>query len=191
MRGALIIAALLSGGTVAAETAPDGGKAVSASLEFLHRFNQTNVIEAAKRMPEEKFDYRPAPQPVRSFGELVAHIADANYLFCSAAAGKPDPIHPKLELPLEQIPEDALERRLRTKTEIVQALEESFAYCGAVFQDLTDESLAAPVERIFGTRAQALILAVYHGGQHYGNLVTYMRVTGVEPPTALATPGGR
>jgi len=45
----------------------------------------------------------PAPSPVRSFGEILAHVADANYLFCSAAAGKPDPIHKDLKLPVEAV----------------------------------------------------------------------------------------
>jgi uncharacterized damage-inducible protein DinB len=167
------------------------GKALAAPLQMLHQINQENLIAAARSMPAEKFAYRPAPAPVRSFGEVLAHVADANYLFCSAAAGKPDPIHKDLKLPVESVPEDSLEKRLRTKPEIVEALSASFQFCSGVFADLNDAGLATPIEGMFGTRATAVTLAVYHGGQHYGNVVSYMRAVGVDPPTALGVPGKR
>ncbi len=193
MRRALLVLVLLAPDAVAADTAagPGDGRALAAPLQFLNQFNQENLIAAAKRMPAEKFVYRPAPAPVRSFGEILAHIADANYLFCSAAAGTPDPIHKDLKLPVEQVPQDALERRLHDKPEIVEALEASFKFCNGVFAELTDAGLATPVTATFGNRATALTLAVYHGGQHYGNVVSYMRAAGVEPPTALGVPGAR
>jgi uncharacterized damage-inducible protein DinB len=170
---------------------PGDGKALAAPLQFLNQFNHQNLVEAGKRMPAEKFDYRPAPAPVRSFGEILAHVADANYLFCSAAAGTPDPVHKDLTLPVEAVPEDALERRLRGKPEIVEALDASFRFCRGVFDGLTDVALAGTIEASFGTRATAVTLAVYHGGQHYGNVVAYMRAAGIEPPTALGVPGRR
>jgi uncharacterized damage-inducible protein DinB len=190
-RGSIIVLVLLGSGVVPArsENGPGAGKALAAPLQFLHQFNQQNLIRAGKQMPAEKFAYRPAPAPVRSFGEILAHVADANYLFCSAAAGKADPIHKDLNLPVEAVPEDALERRLRSKPEILEALEASFQFCSGVFAELTDAGLATPVEGTFGTRATAVTLAVYHGGQHYGNLVSYMRAAGVDPPTALGVPG--
>ncbi|HET7293817.1 MAG TPA: DinB family protein [Vicinamibacteria bacterium] len=178
-------------GSAQALGATGDGKALAAPLQFLHQFNQQNLIAAGKKMPDEKFDHRPAPAPVRSFGQILAHVADANYLFCSAAAGKPDPVHRDLQVPVEAVPEDALERKLHTKAEIVEALEASFAFCAGVFGELTDDGLAAPVEGAFGTRATALTLAVYHSGQHYGNVVAYMRAAGVDPPTALGVPGRR
>jgi len=193
MRRVLFVFALLAwdGDSARAASEHGDGKALAAPLQFLHEFNQQNLIEAARRMPPEKFDYRPAPAPVRSFGEILAHVADANYLFCSAAAGTPDPMHKDLKLPVEAVPQDALERRLRSKPEIVQALEASFEFCRGIFGGLTDAGLATPIEATFGTRATALTLAVYHSGQHYGNVVAYMRAAGVEPPTALGVPGRR
>lgn len=193
MRRVLLVLVLLGPETLAAEPpgGPGDGKALAGPLQFLNQFNQQNLIAAARKMPAEKFDYRPAPAPVRSFGQILAHVADANYLFCSAAAGQPDPIHKDLALPVEQVPQDALERRLHDKPEIVEALEASFQFCSGVFGELTDAGLAAPVAATFGTRATALTLAVYHGGQHYGNVVSYMRASGIEPPTALSVPGRR
>jgi len=168
--------------------APKAATVLASPLQAFHRLNRKNIVDAARAMPEERFAFRPAAPPVRSFGQLVAHIADGNYVFCSAALGKPDPIHPGLQLPVEAVPEESLERRLRTKQEILEAVEESFRYCASAFEGLTDQSLAAPVAA-FGTRAMALTLAVYHAGQHYGNIVTTMRAAGVDPPTALSAPG--
>jgi uncharacterized damage-inducible protein DinB len=186
MRLVLIACACLG---VGPETATPKAAAVLASpLQMFNRLNSKNVIDAARAMPEERYGFRPAAAPVRSFGQLVAHIADGNYVFCSAALGKPDPVHPGLKLPLEAVPEESLERRLRTKQEILEAVEASFGYCAGAFEGLTDQSLAAPIAA-FGTRAMALTLAVYHAGQHYGNIVTTMRAAGVEPPTALSAPG--
>lgn len=186
---ALLLAAGLS--EAGPPPAQEARHAVAAPLQMLQLFNRQNLVEAARRMPPEKFDFRPAAPPVRTFGQIVAHVADANYLFCSAAAGKPDPVHKDVRLPVEAVPEDALERRLETKAEIVDALEASFAFCDDAFKDLSDASLATPLQGNFPTRAVAVTLTVYHGGQHYGNLVTYMRAAGVEPPTALGVPGRR
>jgi uncharacterized damage-inducible protein DinB len=191
MRRASIVLALFAWSAAPARSEAGDGKAIAAPLQLLHRFNQQNLIAAAKSVPEEKFAYRPAPAPVRSFGEILAHVADANYLFCSAAAGQPDPIHKNLRLPVESVPEDALEKRLHTKPAIVEALQASFEFCSGVFTDLDDAGLAAPIEGAFGTRAAAVTLAVYHAGQHYGNIVSYMRTVGVDPPTALGVPGRR
>lgn len=143
---ALLVLVLLAPEAVAADSGagPGDGKALAAPSQFLNQFNQTNLIAAAKRMPAEKFDHRPAPAPVRSFGEILAHVADANYLFCSAAAGTRDPIHKDLKIPVEQVPQDALERRLHDKTEIVEALEACLQFCSGVFAELTDAGLATP-----------------------------------------------
>jgi uncharacterized damage-inducible protein DinB len=188
MRLLLIACACLGVGT--GTDAPKAATVLASPLQMFHELNSKNIIDAARAMPEERYAYRPAAPPVRSFGQLVAHIADGNYVFCSAALGKPDPIHPGLQLPVEAVPEESLERRLRTKQEILEAVEASFGYCASAFEGLTDQSLAAPIAA-FGTRAMVLTLAVYHAGQHYGNIVTTMRAAGVEPPTALSAPGRR
>jgi DinB superfamily len=168
VRSMLIVLTMLLWDGLAHASEPGEGKALAAPLQLLNQFNQQNLIAAGKTMAPEKFDYRPAPAPVRSFGEILAHVADANYLFCSAAAGKPDPIHGDLKLPVEAVPQDALERRLHGKPEIVEALEQSFQFCSGVFGELTDAGLATSIEGNFGTRA-----------------------TGVDPPTALGVPGRR
>ncbi|MBI3470264.1 MAG: DinB family protein [Candidatus Solibacter usitatus] len=127
-------------------------------LESLHIFNKRNILEAANRVPEGDLDYRPTPE-VRSFRELFGHIADAAYEICSAGKGQPDP-------------KKGLEKAKLSRAGIVQALQNALAYC----------------EPFEGLDAKGQALSVYHAGQHYGNLVTYMRLKGLTPPTAEGAP---
>ena len=75
---------------------------------------KNNIIRAAEKMPEENYAFKPTPE-VRSFGQLIGHVADAQYLFCSAVLGKPNPA-------------PGVEKSKTTKAELVQALKDAFAY---------------------------------------------------------------
>ncbi|MEE8583286.1 MAG: hypothetical protein V3T83_00360, partial [Acidobacteriota bacterium] len=81
-----------------------------------------------------------------------------------------------------EVPPSALERKLNSKGEIVKALEASFGYCeGAFVEPRMSEPNSGPFN--FKNRGHALGLVVYHDSQHYGNLVTYLRLAGLVPPT--------
>jgi hypothetical protein len=132
-----------------------------------------NVRESADLMPEADYDFAPV-DGVRGFGAILAHIAGANYVFCSAARGEPAPYA-----------EDAFEASATTKDAI---LDESRAYCDEAYAAATDASLADPVALPFGggdgPRAGALLGNVAHLDEHYGNLVTYFRLKGIVPPSS-------
>ena len=82
------------------------------------------VIAAAEKMPEESYSFKPTPE-VRSFGQLVGHLADANYFFCSTAAG-------------ETKPDSDAEKSKTTKADLVTALKDAVAYCNKTYAGMTD-----------------------------------------------------
>jgi uncharacterized damage-inducible protein DinB len=131
-----------------------------------------NVLEAAQKMAEADYKFKPVDS-VRSFGELVGHVANAQYLFCSAVKGEANPNQGNSA------------EKLATKAEIVAALEKAFAYCDGVYGSLTDQQ-ASQLIKLFGTdmsKVTALYGHVAHTFEHYGNMVTYMRMKGLVPPS--------
>jgi uncharacterized damage-inducible protein DinB len=139
-------------------------------------FNQikNNLIRAAEKMPEESYGFKPS-HDVRSFGQLVGHVADAGYLFCS----------PGLAADAQKKAPGA-EKALTTKADLVAALKASFEYCDAAYTALTDATGAA-AKPFFGrdrTLNGILAFNVAHDNEHYGNMVTYMRIRGLVPPSS-------
>jgi len=142
------------------------------SLRGLFDVTKQNIMATALDLDEEMYAYRPTDD-VRSTGEILAHIADGQMQFCSAAAG-------------ESLPDrDSFEQQRLTKAGTITALESGFAYCEGVFDGTTDADAGRPVEFIGpSTVAGVLAFNSAHNYEHYGNLVTYMRLNGIVPPSS-------
>jgi uncharacterized damage-inducible protein DinB len=143
-----------------------------ATHKVIYGIANTNVIKAAEKMPEENYSYRPT-DAVRSFGQIVGHVADAQYLFCSMALG-------------EKNPAPGIEKSKTSKADLVQALKDAVAYCDKAYDGLTDGH-AADMVKIFGrdgTKLGALTFNSAHTMEHYGNIVTYMRIKNLVPPSS-------
>jgi uncharacterized damage-inducible protein DinB len=131
-----------------------------------------NILRSADKMPEDKYPFKPV-DTVRSYGQVLAHVADGQYEFCGAAAGKQD--------------EKNVEQTAKTKREIIAALNAAFAYCDAIYAGMTDAKAAELIPAFGGskiTRLGMLDFNVAHTLEHYGNLVTYMRIQGLVPPSS-------
>jgi uncharacterized damage-inducible protein DinB len=131
-----------------------------------------NIAVAATELTEGEYAYRPVAT-VRTFGELIGHIAGSQNMMCAAALGEPQPA------------EDAVERTAKTKAALVEALRQSNAYCAKAYA--ISASAAAGSTQLFGsamTRFGALTLNAVHDGEHYGNIITYMRMMGKVPPSS-------
>lgn len=132
-----------------------------------------NIVESADQMPEADYNFKPV-DTVRTFGQILAHVADSNYFYCARSKGEAPPV-----------PDGTLEKSATTKAAIVKALGESIAYCDAVYASLTPTSAAETVKadnnRI--PRVQPLFSNVSHNVEHYGNLVTYFRMKKMVPPS--------
>jgi len=129
------------------------------------------VLRTAEKVPENLYEFKPTPD-VRSLGGVIGHIADGNNLLCGMAGGEkaaPNPVNEKKT----------------TRADLVAALKASYAACDKVFAETTDANAAAAVD-FFGqeqTRLGMLAFTTSHMWEHYGNLVTYMRLKNIVPPS--------
>jgi uncharacterized damage-inducible protein DinB len=149
---------------------------LSGSVKSQHALAKLNLSEAAAAMPEAEYGFKPTPE-VRSFGELVGHVANANYFFCSQAKGEPSPAKTNFE-------------KVTAKAELVKGLNDALAYCDGVYNAATDATFAEPVKVALpgagpeSPRGGVLVFNVAHNNEHYGNIVTYMRLKGHVPPSS-------
>src|SRR6202051_2998423 len=97
---------------------------ITASEKGLYSFVSNAVVGAAQKMPEENYSFKPTPQ-VRSFGQLVGHVADASYMFCSQAIGEANTAKD-------------IEKTKTSKADLVAALKDGVAYCNKAFDSMTD-----------------------------------------------------
>lgn len=167
----LLGAVFLTAGAQAPTATPS---AMGDALRFLQGYNRKNILAAAEMVGEASYGFRPTPA-VRTFGELVGHIADVQYLLCSTVKGEPNPAaaEPKASEPSQ-----------RTKAKLLAALRASFDYCETVYAGIDDAGLARTPAGADSTNAASLTLNLYHAGQHYGNMVTYLRIQGLVPPSS-------
>lgn len=154
---------------------PSTANPISQSVRDSWNGAKRNLSGAASVMPEAKYGFKPVDN-VRTYGQILAHVAGANYIFCAAARGEKSPHS-----------EDAFEKSATTRAEIIKALEGSFQYCDVAYA-VDDRKIAELIDAPFGgsksPRAAALIGNTGHLQEHYGNLVTYLRINGLVPPSS-------
>jgi hypothetical protein len=133
---------------------------------------QNYLVRSAEQMPESLYGFKPTPA-VRSFGEIIGHVAGSQFMYCAAILGET----PRAE--------DEIEKGAKTKADLVKAIKESGAYCDRAYS-VADAASAGNVT-MFGTSMSKLgwlINNVGHDMEHYGNLVTYFRIKGMTPPSS-------
>jgi len=149
---------------------------ITASEKGVYGFISGAVVKAAEKMPEENYSFKPTPE-VRSFGQLVGHVADAQYGFCAEAMGEANPMK-------------NFEKTKTAKADLVAGLKDAVAFCGKAFDSMTDAKGAEMVKLFNFNLAKLTVLSVNtaHLDEHYGNMVTYMRLKGIVPPTSENAP---
>jgi uncharacterized damage-inducible protein DinB len=140
------------------QTAPD--KTPDIPTELRNGFNEVNgwVMKAAEAVPADKYNYRPA-DTVRTFGQLVAHVTDSYNYFCAHGAGN------KVEW------SDAVEKGNTDKDTLLPKLKEAVGRCNAAYS-------------AGNAQFRPLFTNVGHTSLHYGNIITYMRMLGLKPPSS-------
>ena len=175
--GALAAPAQMGGGAAGSGAKVAPAQAMNTLIDIL----QGDVVPAAKAMPADKYDFAPSAsnvagakfEEVRTFAGQVKHLAQANYFFFGTSAGlKPD-------VDVKAIAD------LKTKDEIVAALERSFAFAHKAAGMLTVANSFEPVE-VDGhqTRITGESFGVAHAFDHYGQMVEYLRLNGIVPPAS-------
>ena len=151
---------------------------VTREARALWKSNIGYIVQAAEELPDALYSYRPTPD-VRTFGELFGHIAGSQKMYCAMALG-------------DKVPgEGDVEKTAKTKAALVAALKESNTYCEKAYTQ-EDDKLKAPVD-VFGEthpRLYPLLANAAHNGEHYGNIVTYMRMNKLVPPSSRPRSGG-
>jgi len=171
MRKLLICICLLAPVAAWAQANP-----LTAFTKRVYGFQKDILLRSADKMSEENYAFKPTDS-VRTYGQLVAHLADGQYEFCSAALG-------------EKNPEPKIEQTKTSKADLMAALKTAFAYCDKAYDGMTDAS-GSQMVKLFGTdtpKLGALNFNNVHNWDHYGNMVTYMRIKNIVPPSSERTP---
>src|SRR3954454_13449750 len=134
------------------------------------------VISSAEKMPEANYAFKPTPD-VRSFGELIGHLANEHYLLCSPLKGEKNPMA------------DVDFEKKTAKADLVKAINDSNAYCDAAYAAAKDDpkTITSFSEGRRDTPFRVMLLNVTHDNEHYGNIITYLRMKGLVPPSSTPT----
>jgi uncharacterized damage-inducible protein DinB len=182
---AALVAVGLCGTTLQAQA--KSANTAAKSMDGVLSIYEGDIVPAAEAMPADKFDFAPGsaifaagskadfttPKPVMSFGEEVRHIAQANYMFFTMGGAKADRDVKAID-------------DLRGRDESIKALKDSFAFGHKVLNESSDADSLKEI-KIFGkpsTPAAAYAFALAHMGDHYGQMVEYLRMNGVVPPAS-------
>ena len=140
---------------------------LTTTLSIFRSNMQDKIMKSADALPESKYSYRPT-KDVRSFGEILNHLADISYTLCSNVKGEANPISATAKV---------------SKAEVKAYLKGSFDYCDGVYSGFTDAHLNDPAD-FFGVKTNKMFILTQlgnHDALHYGNLVTYLRINGLMP----------
>jgi hypothetical protein len=143
---------------------------LSSDAKRVYEGIKNNLTRMADKMPEEHYNFQPTPE-IRTFGQLVAHVADSQARNCSSVSGEA---------------KDVGAAAKKSKAELVAALKESFTICDAAFNALTDATATQMVEGRRGPRPKLAVLngVTTHSNEEYGYMAVYLRLKGVVPPSS-------
>jgi uncharacterized damage-inducible protein DinB len=177
-----VLFVFLVGPSTLAQTsqAPSSKDALATWLRNSYTGRRNDLIKSAESVPDDIYRLRPGPQKeVRTYGQIIGHLANFNYLWCSQAKQEKNPAEGKNF------------ENLETRGELTKALKDALSYCDRVYAALTDdlglEVIGITQENGKQTqvpRMSLLILNYGHNNEHYGNLVTYMRIKSIVPPSS-------
>jgi uncharacterized damage-inducible protein DinB len=177
MRTIMLTVCLLASSTfVFAQNSPSNPVATLAQDNPISALNKRSygqlknwLLRSAEKMPEESYNFKPT-DAVRSYGQILGHLADYQYMYCSILRGEKNP---------------AAKTDQTSKADLLIVLQNAFAYCDQPYDGLTDVSALQMVKFYGGDtpRINVMIVNNMHMSEHYGNLVVYMRLKNIVPPS--------
>ena len=154
----ILCCVLVTAASSYAQTTPE--KTTDIGTDVRNGFNEVNewVTKAAEMVPADKYNYKPV-DTVRNFGQLIAHITDSYNYFCARGVGN------KVEW------SDAVEKGATDKDTLLPKLKEAVGKCNAAYGSANGQ-------------LRPLFVNIGHTNLHYGNIITYMRMMGLKPPSS-------
>ncbi len=183
MAGVFCATALLAQQAPAAVPQPRPLPGVMAEVRTIYNGIKNNITRAAEQFPEDKYGWGPTPD-VRTWAGLYGHIIDDNNGACFLLAGEPA-AQPRFDAGGKPTPAAAGLK----KADIVAKLQESFARCDKAFDAVTEANMAERNGTSNRSKFGALFYNTQHINEHYGNIVTYMRLQGMVPPSSAPRGG--
>jgi uncharacterized damage-inducible protein DinB len=156
---------------------------LATSLQRGYATFKTNFTQAAEKMPEADYTFKPGSTPeARTYAAVIAHIAQSQFAQCSGMKGVPNPMQGK-----------QLEQELKTKAEVTKALADSFALCDDLFDQVTDANATEMIKQGMNevTRAAGLYGVIVHGNEMAGTAYVYLRSKNIVPPSTENASRGR
>jgi|SRR5687767_5536480 hypothetical protein len=183
----LVVAAVgLASWAVHGQQGGGRGGPVGIAGGFQNAYNslKANITQSAELVPESGYGLKPSTMAeVKTYGQVIGHVADAQFNQCAGALGMPNPNQG-----------NSFEAVGRTRTEIIKGLADSFALCDKAFAMLTDENASELIAGGRGgqqARAAALLGVIAHGNEMYGIYTVYQRAQNIVPPSTAARGRGR
>lgn len=173
----VILVAVGAAKTAAPAQTPTVSKVLKANLDYV----QSSVVPAADAMPPEKYSFTPTNgefKGVRTYAQLVKHIAVWNYKFGASILGEKTPV----DVGGENGPDSLTE-----KPEVMKFLTDSFAYLQKATATINQRNELLPITAPWGAKATRLGMAVSgidHPFDIYGQMVEYLRMNGIVPPAS-------
>ena len=179
----LLLALPLTAQAPAPTAAPAPEPTVGVAMDSTYQWVPMQFIGAAEAMPADKFDWAPTQgefKGVKTFAQQVKHVAAVNFFIGAQILGE----KPPAEVGNPEMGPDSL----KTKAEIVKYMKDSFAYARKAIQSITAQTSTRAVKNPFGpgdlTPVGMATLLSFHGMDHYGQMVEYLRMNGIVPPAS-------
>jgi uncharacterized damage-inducible protein DinB len=177
-----LIVSLMVMSSFGVSQAMDAKKTASQVLDGGIKNIEGEFVSAAEAMPEDKYDFAPTNgefKGVRTFAQQIKHVAAVNYVLGAAILGEKPPV---------DVNEEKGPDSLKSKADILKYLKDSFAYAHKSVATITEANLVEPIATPFGkekgTRLGMATVFVWHGFDHYGQMVEYLRMNGIVPPAS-------
>ncbi len=181
-KSAVMLLAVLAFSSLCVAQTKEEKKTTSEVLDGAVKNVEGEFISAAEAMPADKYEFAPTNgefKGVRTFGQQVKHVAAVNYIVGAAILGEKPPV----ETGGESGPDN-----IKTKADIVKYAKDSFAYAHKAVASINDgnalEPIAQPFGKSKGTRLGLAEVFAWHGFDHYGQMVEYLRMNGMVPPAS-------
>ena len=166
-----------------AATAPAAEPTPGKAVDDTYAWVEGQFVPAAEAMPEDKYGFAPKDgefKGVKTFAEQVKHVATVNFMLGGLILGEKPPV--------EVGTSEAGPENIKTKAEIVKYLKESYAFARKAVASITAKNGTAPIKHPFApgntTRLGLATLLAFHGMDHYGQMVVYLRMNGIIPPAS-------